>query len=1062
MKKNGYLLGLDIGISSVGWSIVDRDKNIIDGGVRLFPESGKDSNMDRRSKRGARRLLRRRNLRKNEVKNFLNENGFNEISSKNPYEIRVRGLNEKLEKDEIYTALMQISKRRGIHSFEDYDDSDDKLVETDGVSTKDALKNANIELKTKEICEIQLERLKNGRVRGAINKFETKYYKREAEIILKTQSNFHNEINDEFINKYLSYIERRRKYFTGPGQESPYSWKNQEEWMMNMMGRCTYFPDEKRIVKNSHTAQIFNLLNDLNNITVKGEKLTKEEKEKLIETLFKKNKSVSISNICKILSVDENDIKGYRIDKKEKPEFTKLETYYEISKILENEDNKDNIMSSTELIDKLAYIMTIYQEKEEKRNEISKLNLNISAETIELLANKNYTGSHSLSEKAINLVMEDMINTSENSMQLFSKLGLRPYKMDMKNKIKIPDNYVEEWILSPVARRSIKQTLLVINKVREKYGEFDEIIIEMAREKNSDEKKKFLNKLQKENEIMNKEIRKLIQNKKVEERLFEKLKLYLLQNSKCYYSFENIDFNTLLYDHKAYEIDHIIPRSISFDNSINNKVLVKSIENQKKGKRTPYQYMKSGEAKLSYEEYKSKVLAEEKNKRKISNLLNERDINKFEVRKEFINRNLVDTRYSTREVLNLLKVFFKDNDIDTKVKSVNGTLTNYIRKTWGFKKDRDENYLHHSQDATIVAMSNTIIKEAFNKTYDIIDNQIVDMTTGEVISELNDMEVLKENEFDNIFKKDKIKYSEVVNFPYKISHKIDSKPNRQLINDTLYSTRKLEKIDKKGNVTKEEYVVSKISNIYSKDSDIKVFFADETKKEKILMKKNDPKTFEILEKIFEEYKKVDSDNKIKENPFYTYYNETGHKIKKYSKKSNGPNIESLKYLKEKLGIHLNMTHKYANSNETSKGKKVILQSFKPYRIDVYENNGIYKFLRISYSNIKMKKDCYEIPLDWYLEEKFERGITEKFKFVNSYYKRDIICINDEKFLFNGIKYSQNRIEMKNLHKYIKGEKGRILVTIGKKFTKIKKYATDVLGNTYEVKNEKLKFIIKKY
>ena len=52
--------------------------------------------------------------------------------------------------------------------------------------------------------------------------------------------------------------------------------------------------------------------------------------------------------------------------------------------------------------------------------------------------------------------------------------------------------------------------------------------------------------------------------------------------------------------------------------------------------------------------------------------------------------------------------------------------------------------------------------------------------------------------------------------------------------------------------------------------------------------------------------------------------------------------------------------------------------------------------------------------------------------------------------------------MKNLHKYIKGEKGRILVTIGKKFTKIKKYATDVLGNTYEVKNEKLKFIIKKY
>ena len=722
MSEKGYILGLDIGVSSVGWGIIDSYKNIIDGGVRLFPEADKDSNMSRRTKRGTRRLLSRRNLRKSEVRYFLNQHGFNQISSKNPYEIRVKGLTEKLEKDEIYTALIHISKRRGIHSFEDYDDSDDQVIETNGISTKEALKNANIALKKKEVCEIQLERFQNGRVRWSLNKFETKYYKREAERVLKTQSKFYNEINDEFISKYLSYIERRRKYFTGPGQESPYSWKNQEEWMMNMMGRCTYFPEEKRIVKNAHTAQIFNLLNDLNNITVKGERLTKEEKYNLIETLFKKNKSVSISKIAKTLKVDESDIKGYRIDKSEKAEFTKLETYCDIGKILENEDSKEKIMKSDEIIDKLAYILTIYQEKSEKRNAISELNLNISEDTLEILSSKNYTGSHSLSEKAIKLVIDDMFDTSENSMQLFSKHGLRPYKMDMRNKLKIPDNYVEEWILSPIAKRSIKQTLSIINKAREKYGEFDEIIIEMAREKNSDEKKKFLNKLQKDNNIENNEIRALIKDKKVDERLFEKLKLYRLQNAKCYYSFENIDLNTLLLDHTSYEVDHIIPRSISFDNSINNKVLVKSIENQKKGNRTPYQYMKSGEAQLSYEEYKSKVLSEEKNKRKISNLLNERDINKFEVRKEFINRNLSDTRYSTREVMNLLKVFFHDNEIDTKIKSVNGSLTNYIRKIWGFKKDRDENYLHHAQDAVIIAMSNIIIKEGFKSSYDIIDS----------------------------------------------------------------------------------------------------------------------------------------------------------------------------------------------------------------------------------------------------------------------------------------------------------------------------------------------------
>ena len=39
-----YRLGLDIGIASVGWGIVDENDNVIDAGVRIFPEAGKDGN----------------------------------------------------------------------------------------------------------------------------------------------------------------------------------------------------------------------------------------------------------------------------------------------------------------------------------------------------------------------------------------------------------------------------------------------------------------------------------------------------------------------------------------------------------------------------------------------------------------------------------------------------------------------------------------------------------------------------------------------------------------------------------------------------------------------------------------------------------------------------------------------------------------------------------------------------------------------------------------------------------------------------------------------------------
>lgn len=41
----------------------------------------------------------------------------------------------------------------------------------------------------------------------------------------------------------------------------------------------------------------------------------------------------------------------------------------------------------------------------------------------------------------------------------------------------------------------------------------------------------------------------------------------------------------------------------------------------------------------------------------------------------FINRNLVDTRYACREVLNMLQNYFNANEINTKVKVVNGSFT---------------------------------------------------------------------------------------------------------------------------------------------------------------------------------------------------------------------------------------------------------------------------------------------------------------------------------------------------------------------------------------------------
>lgn len=122
-KKN--YLGLDLGISSVGWAVMaeeNKEYYIDDFGVRLFEcsenaKDGKTNAEPRRIFRGSRRLIRRRKQRINDLKKFLQIKGvikieeinnffknfkitnnikYDETKYFNPYVIRVKGLTSKL------------------------------------------------------------------------------------------------------------------------------------------------------------------------------------------------------------------------------------------------------------------------------------------------------------------------------------------------------------------------------------------------------------------------------------------------------------------------------------------------------------------------------------------------------------------------------------------------------------------------------------------------------------------------------------------------------------------------------------------------------------------------------------------------------------------------------------------------------------------------------------------------------------------------------------------------------------------------------------------------------
>ena len=270
-------LGLDIGVASVGWGIIDENYNVIDSGVRLFPEGSAEENLTRRTMRSSRRRIRRMHHRLQRMRILLSNTlaiNFPEPQG-NIYEIRSRGLQELLSREELFLAVMHLTKRRGTH-FLTAEDIEGK--NNNGKSTEEILSEQEACLAKKYVCEIQYERYltDNGKVRGIENRFRNKDYLRELEQLLDGQSKFYDEI-EKNADAFLEIYKSKREYYEGPGSEkspTPYGRYRYDEngnvikidLIDLMRGRCTYFPDEKRIAKGAYTACLFNLLNDLNNL----------------------------------------------------------------------------------------------------------------------------------------------------------------------------------------------------------------------------------------------------------------------------------------------------------------------------------------------------------------------------------------------------------------------------------------------------------------------------------------------------------------------------------------------------------------------------------------------------------------------------------------------------------------------------------------------------------------------------------------------------------------------------------------------------------------------------
>lgn len=179
------------------------------------------------------------------------------------------------------------------------------------------------------------------------------------------------------------------------------------------------------------------------------------------------------------------------------------------------------------------------------------------------------------------------------------------------------------------------------------------------------------------------------------------------------YSGKPIDIERL--SDKAYDIDHIYPQSkVKDDSVLNNKVLVLSEENGAKGDKYPIaedvRHKMIGWWKMLLE---NGFITLEKFKRLTRYV-------PFDENEEwgFINRQLVETRQSTKAVAALLQEEYPDSEIVY----VKAGMVSEFRQEFDMLKSRSVNDLHHAKDAYLNIVVGNVYNEQFTRKW-FIDNR---------------------------------------------------------------------------------------------------------------------------------------------------------------------------------------------------------------------------------------------------------------------------------------------------------------------------------------------------
>ena len=735
-------LGLDVGPNSVGWSLVDEvSQQILAAGVRVFPEGvdrdqqggEKSKSQSRREARGMRRQIRRRAQRRRLLRRALaaagllpeSRDALEQLLAVNPYELRDRGLREKLELNEIGRLLLHLNQRRGFLSNRKTDKA--KKKETEGMLAEmnelaGLMENAGAATLGGYFAALDRAYDRRAATGPHIRRRHTKrtMYEDEFEKIWAAQQTHYPDILTEKLKygargqqrypKKPEPLGRKSNLVDEYGIHGLIFFQRKMYWPRSVVGRCELEPRMKRCPRAARAAQRFRILQEVNNLCLLDRaarterRLSPDERKTLVQRLSAV-KEATFDQMRGWLKLPDSVL--FNLERGGRKKLDGHQTDAALKKCL----GKRWAALTEEIKDAVVDIL-IAEDAEDEAVRRLVAECGLAEEDARLAAAARLSeGYMSFCSQAIEKLLPHLekgmvlMGDDASNSALHAAGYLRPDQREVNQRRFLPPAPA---VTNPIVRQALVEVRKTVNAILRELvyrggHELGKMRVELAREakKSFDERAQLRfdnSNREKTREDAAKWIEGFDPSIKPTRATVNRYLLWREQGELCPYCGAKIS-PAQLFNGEA-DMDHILPRWRSLDDSMANKVVAHRRCNAEKGDCTPREWLEDSDP----ERYERVLHAAE-----ALSYGKQRKFQQIDIQlDDFVQRQLNDTAYISRCASQYLRC------LGAKVICTRGDMTAGVRYWWGLnsilqpdgsdRKNR-EDHRHHAVDALVIALT---------------------------------------------------------------------------------------------------------------------------------------------------------------------------------------------------------------------------------------------------------------------------------------------------------------------------------------------------------------------